>query len=82
MAGYGRSGTFEFGSPMEGEFIVTEWHPDPQVLEYEILKMARDFENWFAAMEEARTLMIADTKEHFANQRDPNGMKWTALDPK
>lgn len=78
MAGYGVSGPFIIGATDE-QFIVAEWHPDPKLIEQQLLRMANEFDDWSVPLAEAREVMIEDTRQHFRSESDPDGNAWQAL---
>lgn len=61
------------------EFIYAEWHPDPEILSQEIIQIANNFEDWSVPMQDAKQLMIENTKILFEEQRDPNWIPWEPL---
>lgn len=61
------------------EFITAEWHPDPEVMQAEIITMANKFEDWAAPLEEGRQVMIEATRRRFATETDPDNDPWEPL---
>lgn len=73
------AGIFPVG---DGEqFVVAEWHPDPELIEAQLIKMADAFGDWTEPLMEARAAMIYDTELHFRKEQDPYGKKWQSLNP-
>lgn len=62
------------------EVIVATWHPDPEVLEEEIMLMANEFDDWTAPLQEAKQALISGTERRFDTETDPENVAWQALD--
>lgn len=60
--------------------IIADWKPDPLAMEADIIKIADSFDNWAVPLQETRELLIEDTREHFKQERDPDGRKWIPLE--
>lgn len=73
------AGIFPIGETGE-QFVIAEWYPDPKVVEAELLKLAKDTENWIEPLTQAREAFIYDTKLHFETESDPYGRAWTSLE--
>lgn len=61
------------------EFITAEWHPDPEVMEAEIVSMANQFEDWSVPLQEGKQVMIESTRRRFQTETDPNDDPWQPL---
>lgn len=74
--------TFEFpaGAGLEETLVVTaQWHPDPEIMEAQIAKIANSFDDWSVPMQKIRQVMIASTRRRFLNENDPTGAPWKEL---
>jgi|SRR5580765_502957 len=72
------SGQFPIGTTTS-KFLVTEWYPDPKVVEADLLHFSHGLENMYEPLEKAKAAMIYSTEVHFEDHVDPYGFPWVPL---